>query len=61
MNTTPTATERVIERIEQFPVRIPFRDVPERNLQRELPHWRYLELFEIEIACGAIGHGEAML
>ncbi|WP_330633042.1 mandelate racemase/muconate lactonizing enzyme family protein [Halocatena halophila] len=61
MNTALTATDRVIERIEQIPVRVPFRDVPGRNLRRELPHWRYLELFELELACGALGHGEAML
>lgn len=50
-----------VERIDRFPVEVPFRPVPGRNLRREIPHWKYFEVFEIELGCGAVGHGESML
>ena len=50
-----------VERVERYPVEVPFRDVPQRNMDRELPHWRYFEVVEIELADGSIGHGETML
>lgn len=50
-----------VDRIDRYPVEIPFREVPGRNLRRELPHWKYFEIFEIELGCGAIGYGETML
>ena len=39
---------------------VPFRDVPGRNLDRELPHWRYLEIIEVELDDGSVGYGETM-
>lgn len=54
-------TGYTIERIDRYPVEIPFREVPRRNLRRELPHWKYFEIFEIELGCGAVGYGEEML
>src|SRR5699024_9151874 len=50
-----------IERIDRFPVEVPFRTVPGRNLRREIPHWKYFEVFEIELGCGVVGYGETML
>jgi galactonate dehydratase len=53
--------EATIERIDRHPVEVPFREVPERNMARELLHWRYFEVLEVELADGSIGYGETML
>lgn len=50
-----------IERVERYPVEVPFREVPGRNMDRELPHWRYFEVLEVELADGSVGYGETML
>ena len=50
-----------IERIDRHPVEVPFRTVPGRNLERELPHWRYFEIVEVELGDGTVGYGETML
>lgn len=50
-----------IERIDRTTVKVPFRDVPDRNMRRQLPHWQYLDVFEVELADGTIGHGEDMI
>ena len=42
-------------------VRVPYRDAPRRAMERELPHWRYSEIFEVELASGAVGNGETLL
>ena len=42
-------------------VRLPYRDAPRRAMDRELPHWRYAEVFEVELSGGAIGIGEGLL
>ena len=52
--------QATIERIEQHPVRLPYRPVPERNMDRELPHWRYLEIVEVELTDGTVGFGETL-
>jgi len=50
-----------VERVDRVPVEVPYRPVPERNMDRELPHWRYFEVLELELADGTVGHGETML
>lgn len=50
-----------VERIDRYPVEVPARDVPGRNMARELPHWRYLEVVEVELGDGAVGHCETTL
>ncbi|MEZ6045354.1 MAG: mandelate racemase/muconate lactonizing enzyme family protein [Planctomycetaceae bacterium] len=40
---------------------VPFRDAPERAMRRELPHWKYTEIFEVTLASGAKGVGETLL
>ena len=50
-----------VDRIDRIPVEVPFRQVPERNMARELPHWKYFEIFEVELQCGQVGYGETML
>jgi len=50
-----------IARIDRTPIRIPFREVPGRNLRRQLPHWKYFEIIELELESGTVGYGEDML
>ena len=39
---------------------VPFREVPHRNMIRELPHWTIFELCQVELECGVQGLGETM-
>lgn len=50
-----------IQDIQRTTVRLPMRPVPARNMARELPHWKFLEIFEVTLASGAVGIGETML
>ena len=34
---------------------VPFREVPRRNMIRELPHWTIFELYQVELECGVQG------
>ncbi|MFB6217754.1 MAG: hypothetical protein ABEH77_01020, partial [Halobacteriaceae archaeon] len=52
--------ELTVERVDRHPVEVPFREVPRRNMDRELPHWRYFEVYEVELGDGSVGHGESM-
>ena len=50
-----------IERIERTTVKVPFREVPARNMARELPHWQYTEIVEVHLKSGHVGFGETLL
>ena len=50
-----------IVKIDRTTVRVPYRPVPRRNMDRELPHWRYAEVFEVRLKSGHVGLGETML
>lgn len=50
----------VIEDVERHALKLPFRDLPERNMARELPHWRYVDIYELELENGVRGLGETM-
>lgn len=50
-----------VVRVERVTVKVPFREVPERNMARELPHWKYFEIFEVHLHGGHVGYGETML
>ncbi|WP_417378355.1 mandelate racemase/muconate lactonizing enzyme family protein [Gimesia sp.] len=50
-----------IERIERTTVKVPFREVPARNMARELPHWAYTEIVEVHLKSGHVGFGETLL
>lgn len=50
-----------VKSVRRTTVRVPYRDVPRRNMDRELPHWRYSEICEVELASGVVGIGETML
>jgi galactonate dehydratase len=42
-------------------VKLEFRPTPRRNMDREIPHWRYIELCRVELRSGHMGTGETML
>jgi galactonate dehydratase len=50
-----------ITRIERMTVKLPFREVPGRNMARELPHWAWSEIFEVHLQSGHVGYGENLL
>ena len=39
---------------------VPFREVPARNMVRELPHWTVFEICRVRLGCGVEGFGETM-
>ena len=47
--------------VERTTVRMPYREVPERAMDRELPHWRWSEIFEVRLRSGHVGIGETLL
>ncbi len=50
-----------IAKIERVTVKVPFREVPHRNMSREIPHWMYSEICSVTLKSGHVGHGETML
>jgi len=50
-----------VKNITRTAVKVPYRTVPARNMARELPHWKYIEVFEVELASGHVGFGETLL
>lgn len=50
-----------IERIDRITAKVPFRETPARHMAREIPHWMYTEVVEVELKSGHIGHGETLL
>ena len=50
-----------IKDIRRTTLALPYRPVPARNMARELPHWVYCEICEVELANGTVGFGETML
>ncbi|MBX6311834.1 MAG: dgoA protein [Isosphaeraceae bacterium] len=56
----PAAGDLTVDQIERIPVRVPFREVPARNMARELPHWEYFEVIRLRLRSGHVGYGETM-
>jgi L-alanine-DL-glutamate epimerase-like enolase superfamily enzyme len=50
-----------VEAVERTTVRLPFRPVPRRNMDREIPHWRFIEVCDVKLKSGHTGTGETML
>ena len=50
-----------IRDIHRVTVKVPFREVPHRNMGREIPHWMWSEIFSVTLSSGAVGHGETLL
>jgi L-alanine-DL-glutamate epimerase-like enolase superfamily enzyme len=59
-NRADSGVDLTIGDIEMIPVRVPFREVPERNMARELPHWNYFEIVRLRLRSGHVGHGDTM-
>lgn len=53
--------DTTVTRIDRTVIELPFREVVAENMQRELPHWKYFEIIEVELECGSVGYGEDML
>ncbi|MDH7568734.1 MAG: dgoA protein, partial [Armatimonadota bacterium] len=49
-----------IREVERIPVSVPYREVPARNMVRELPHWTLFEICKVTLANGVTGFGETM-
>ena len=49
-----------VERIDRYAVELPFREAVAPHMQKELPHWRYLEVLRVELSSGHVGVGECM-
>ena len=49
-----------VKDIERIWVDVPYREVPRRNMIRELPHWTILELCRVTLENGVVGVGETM-
>lgn len=50
-----------IEQIDRVTLEVPFREIPERAMAREVPHWKYTEVFQVRLKSGQIGFGETLL
>jgi len=48
-------------KIQRTTVKLPYREVPGRNMARELPHWAWTEVMEVELASEQTGFGETLL
>lgn len=47
--------------VKRTTVKLEYREVPRRNMDRELPHWRWTEICEVTLASGEVGIGETLL
>lgn len=50
-----------VVRIDRVTAELPYREVPGRNMARELPHWTLTEVMEVELTSGVRGFGETLL
>jgi L-alanine-DL-glutamate epimerase-like enolase superfamily enzyme len=57
----PPASDLTITKIDRVTVKVPYREISGRNMARELPHWRYSEIFSVHLSSGHVGHGETLL
>ena len=57
----PRSADLTIAKIDRASVRVPFRPIPDRNMARELPHWKYSEIVTVHLQSGHTGHGETLL
>lgn len=50
-----------IQAIQRTTLKVPFREIPQRAMDRELPHWRWTEILEVTLSSGIVGIGETLL
>ena len=55
-----TPLDLSVSSVETVTVNVPFRQVPARNMIRELPHWTIFEICKVKLKCGVLGFGETM-
>jgi galactonate dehydratase len=49
-----------ITNIERIWVDLPLREIPRRNMVREIPHWTLFEICKVTLDNGVVGFGETM-
>ncbi len=49
-----------VKDIQRIWVNLPFREVPQRNMIRELPHWTIVQLCQVTLENGVTGIGETI-
>ena len=49
-----------IASVERIWVDLPLKEVPQRNMVREIPHWTLFELCKVTLDSGHVGVGETM-
>jgi len=54
------AMDLSITDLERFTIELPFREVPARNMIRELPDFTFFEIFRVSLGNGIVGTGETM-
>ena len=47
--------------VKRTTAKLEYREVPRRNMDRELPHWRYTEFCDVTLKGGTVGTGETLL
>lgn len=57
----PATHDLTVTKIDRATVEVPYREVPARNMARELPHWMYAEIFTVHLQSGHTGNGETLL
>ncbi len=50
-----------VKSVDRRTVKLQYRPVTRRAMDRELPHWRYTEICSVELENGTVGHGETLL
>lgn len=50
-----------VTKVERIWVDVPYRDIPARNMIRELPHWTLFEICKVHLNSGVVGFGETMV
>jgi len=50
-----------IESVERTTLKVPYREIPNRAMSRELPHWKWTEIVEVRLKSGVSGFGETLL
>lgn len=51
----------VVKDVQRVTVKLEYRETPRRNMDRELPHWRYGEFCTVKLSSDESGTGETML
>ena len=50
-----------VQKVNRTTVKMPYRETSGRNMARELPHWKWTEVMEVELSSGVTGFGETLL